>query len=192
MPPPVDHEARRKQVAAIAAALLAKAGLQAVTFRDIAKAAGYSTAIVSHYFRNKRELLIYMFRSAAVGAVAKVDEEMAAGKSLQESIEWLLPLDDERVRDWQVWVSFWGHVANDPELLAEQQRRAHEALNLIKRLLAREYAGLDIAADTVELRARRLLTMVVGIATETVFDPREWPPERQRAVLADEIATIRR
>jgi hypothetical protein len=77
-------------------------------------------------------------------------------------------------------------------MLLEQQRRAREALDLIKRVLAREYAGLDIDEQTVELRARRLLTMITGLATETVFDPQQWPPERQRAVLADEIATIRR
>jgi len=192
MPPPVDHEARRKQVAAIAATLLAKSGLEGVTFRDIAKAAGYSTAIVSHYFRNKRELMTYIFRSAAVGAVAKVDEELAAGKPMQQCVEWLLPLDEERTRDWQIWIAFWGHVANDPEMMAEQQRRAREALDLIKRVLAREYAGLDIDGQVIELRARRLLTMITGLATETVFDPQQWPPERQRAVLADEIATIKR
>lgn len=192
MPPPVDHEARRKQVAAIGATLLAKAGLEGVTFRDIARAAGYSTAIVSHYFRNKRELMTYIFRSAAQGTVAKVDEDLAAGKPLQDCVEWLLPLDEDRTRDWQVWIAFWGHVANDPEMLLEQQRRAREALDLIKRVLAREYAGLDIDEQTVELRARRLLTIITGLATETVFDPQQWPPERQRAVLADEIATIRR
>ncbi|MGE0669124.1 MAG: TetR/AcrR family transcriptional regulator [Sphingomonadales bacterium] len=192
MPPPVDHEARRKQVAAIAATLLAKSGLEGVTFRDIAKAAGYSTAIVSHYFHNKRELMTYIFRSAAQGTVAKVDEELAAGKPMQECVEWLLPLDEARTRDWQVWIAFWGHVANDPEMLEEQQRRGREALDMCRRVLEREYRGLDIDERTVELRARRLLTMVTGLATETVFDPEQWPPERQRAVLADEIATIRR
>lgn len=192
MPPPVDHEARRKQVAAIGAMLLAKAGLEGVTFRDIARAAGYSTAIVSHYFRNKRELMTYIFRSAAQGTVAKVDEDLAAGKPLQECVEWLLPLDEERTRDWQVWIAFWGHVANDPEMLEEQQRRAREALDLIKRALNREYRGLEVDEQTIELRSRRLLTMITGLATETVFDPQQWPPERQRAVLADEIATIKR
>jgi AcrR family transcriptional regulator len=192
MPPPVDHEARRKQVAAIAATLLAKSGLEGVTFRDIAKAAGYSTAIVSHYFHNKRELMTYIFRSAAQGTVSKVDDELDAGKPLQECVEWLLPLDEARIRDWQIWIAFWGHVANDPEMLAEQQRRAREALDLIKRALNREYKGLGIDEQTIELRARRLLTMITGLATETVFDPQQWPPERQRAVLADEIATIKR
>lgn len=192
MPPPVDHEARRKQVAAIAATLLAKSGLEGVTFRDIAKAAGYSTAIVSHYFHNKRELMTYIFRSAAEGTVAKVDEELAAGKPIQECIEWLLPLDEARTRDWQIWIAFWGHVANDPEMLEEQQRRAREALDMCRRVLNREYEGMGFDEQTIELRARRLLTMVTGLATETVFDPQEWPPERQRAVLADEIATIRR
>lgn len=190
MPPPVDHEARRQQVAAIASRLLARAGLQAVTFRDIAREAGYSTAIVSHYFHNKRELLIYMFRSAAAGAVARVDGRHAEGGSLQECLEILLPLDEERRRDWQVWVAFWGQVSSDPELLAEQQRRAHDALNLVIRLLTDEYRGRDVPASVIELRARRLLTMVTGLATETVFDPQEWPPERQQAVLADELSTL--
>jgi TetR/AcrR family transcriptional repressor of bet genes len=190
MPPPVDHDARRRQVAAIAAGLLAEGGLEAVTFRDIAKAAGYSTAIVSHYFHNKRELLFFMYQSLAIRAVARVEGIMAEGRSLQQCMEALLPLDEGGRRDWQVWIAFWGQVASDPRLLAEQKRRAEEALELIKRLLEREYRGRDIPPETVELRARRLLTMVVGLATETVFDPDGWPPERQRAVLADELATV--
>ena len=52
MPKIVDHEARRREISAAAAALIAKGGLEAVTFREIAQASGYSKGVVEHYFEN--------------------------------------------------------------------------------------------------------------------------------------------
>jgi len=57
MPLIVDHDARRREVGAIAARLIATSGLEGVTVRDVARIAGFSTAVVSHYFDNKRALL---------------------------------------------------------------------------------------------------------------------------------------
>ena len=57
MPRIVDHDARRRRVAEEAAELIAERGIDAVTFREIGERAGCSTAIVSHYFRDKRDVL---------------------------------------------------------------------------------------------------------------------------------------
>ena len=64
MPRVVDHEARRAEVAAVAADLIARRGLDGVSVRDVAAAGGYSTTVVTHYFASKRELLLQAYRSA--------------------------------------------------------------------------------------------------------------------------------
>jgi AcrR family transcriptional regulator len=51
MPLIVDREKRRRKVAAIATKMIAREGPDAVTVRDVAAAAGYSTKVISHYSR---------------------------------------------------------------------------------------------------------------------------------------------
>jgi len=65
MPIQVDRERQRDHVTSLAARLIAQEGVTALTFRRVADAAGSSTAIVSTYFTDKRDLLLSTFRAAA-------------------------------------------------------------------------------------------------------------------------------
>ena len=190
MPIAVDHEERRRQVAEIAGRLVAQYGVEGVSIRDVAQEAGYSTTIVSHYFKNKRELLLFTFREAAQRSVGRV-AALPMQESLQAHLELLLPLNDDRRHDWKVWIAFWSWVATDSEFAREQVKRARRARDLIEQLLLDQQAQghIDSATDCA-FEARRLLTAVVGISTQGIFDRREWPPARQRAILAAEIAAI--
>ncbi|HLY54086.1 MAG TPA: TetR/AcrR family transcriptional regulator [Stellaceae bacterium] len=190
MPISVDHDARRREVAEIAARLVARFGVEGVSIRDVAQAAGCSTTIVSHYFKNKRELLLFTFREAAQRSVARV-AALPKQASLQAHLELLLPLTDALRSDWKVWIAFWSWVETDREFAREQVKRARLARELIQRLLndQKEQGLLDSAVDS-DFEARRLLTAVVGISTQGIFDPKEWSPKRQRALLAAEIAAI--
>jgi AcrR family transcriptional regulator len=168
MPRLVDHDARRAEVAAVAADLIARRGLDGVSVRDVAAAGGYSTTVVTHYFASKRDLLLHAYRSAGTATeerLATVDGE----NRLLAICEAILPLDEPRRLTWQTWFAFWGAAVGDPELAALQRRR----LLWFRDLLARELDGDDEAA-------RELLVLVRGIAAEAVFDPDDWPPGRQR------------
>ena len=49
-----------------------------------------------------------------------------------------------------------------------------------------------ISPDTdVPTSARFLLSLVLGIGMQALFDPAEWPLERMRTVIADAVAQIR-
>jgi AcrR family transcriptional regulator len=186
MPRIVDHAERRRIVAEVAADLVAEGGIDAVTVRDIAARAGTSTAIVSHYFRGKRELLLVTFDQAAGRARRRFAAALAADPAdLRGCCEALLPLDDERRRDWQVWFSFWGRAVADPELGANQRRRVRETRARIAEVVLAARPDLDV--DGATAHARRILTAITGIATQAVFDPQDWPAERQREVLAVDL-----
>ena len=132
MPKVVDHQARRAEVAAVAADLIARRGLD-VSVRDVAAAGGYSTTVVTHYFASKRELLLHAYRSAGFAT----EERLAAKRGLFGICEAILPLDEPRRRTWQTWFAFWGAAVADEELAALQRRR----LLWFRDLLARSSAA---------------------------------------------------
>ena len=57
MPKFVDVAERRAQLAAAAARIIGRAGIGAVTLREVAAEAGWTTGALTHYFADKQELL---------------------------------------------------------------------------------------------------------------------------------------
>lgn len=186
MPRIVDHAERRRHVASVAASLVAAGGIEAATVREVAAAAGTSTAIVCHYFRNKRELLQLTFEHAAQRARGRVDAVLARDPGDVRGVcEALLPLDDERRDDWRVWFAFWAPAVSDPELGADQRRRVRGTRQRLAEVMLA--GGSAPTRPEAEREARRLLTVVTGIAAQAVFDPDEWTPARQRRALRDTL-----
>jgi len=190
MPRIVDHEARRRDVARIAARLIAVAGVEGVTVRDIAREAGCSTAVVSHYFRNKRELLFSVYRNAMTETVARVRRRRDRGADLQTCLEAILPLDRQRRDNWKIWFSFWATAMDDVRFMAEQRLRGREARQLIVELLETASDVSAASPETRDMQARRLLAVVAGLSSQATYDPADWPAKRLSALLAAEIAAL--
>jgi len=192
MPVSVDHEARRTQVVAVASRLIAEAGLEAVTFRDVAEAADCSTAIVSHYFHNKRELLVLTYHSSIERGTQRCEAALASAEGdLKAYLAELMPLDDERVIEWKIWLAFWAKAVADPEIAQLQRNcilRTRSNLVRVMTNLTRRGAfqgGLDLPRE-----ARRLLTLLIGIAVQVLFDPEDWPASRQHALIDAELKKL--
>ena len=117
-------EQRRAELIEVTAREIARVGLERVTLRDIARAGGWTTGIVSHYFVDKRELMIATFRSRADRARERIGAAVSAGAAaLPAIVEAALPLDAERAASWKVWLAFWGVAIGDEELSAIQLER---------------------------------------------------------------------
>jgi AcrR family transcriptional regulator len=192
MPARGDHEQRRQQVARIAADLVAAGGLAAATHRRIAEAAGCSTTVVSHYFTDKRDLVTATYREVGDRVAARVEAARSSEDVLVAILEALLPLDEDRTRDWRLLFTFLGLAATDAELTAEQRDRAAAARAQIETALADDQQAGRIPPDAdVPASARSLLSFVLGMGMQALFDPAEWPVERMRTALADAVAQIR-
>lgn len=194
MPVFVDREERRRLVVGVASRLIAEAGLDAVTIRDVAEAAQCSTAIVSHYFHNKRELLFLTYNSSIERASARCDAALdGSGGDLKAYVGELMPVGEEQIIEWKIWLAFWARAVSDPEI-AEAQRacilRTRSNIMNVMRDLDRQgllHPGLDL-----EDEARRILTLMVGMAVQVLFDPDDWPADRQHAVIDGELAKLYR
>jgi TetR/AcrR family transcriptional repressor of bet genes len=186
MPRTVDRDQRRAELIARAAELIATHGIDGLTIRSVAKAAGVSTGVVSHYFSDKRDLLQTTYDVTADEVYGRVSGQATKdGPDVRTCLEGLLPLDLERQRGWRVWIAFWGLAIGDRELGADQRGRARRALELVERILDVALARGELRSGTdPEDRAAVILGVIQGIAAQTVFDPRKWPPERQKAALS--------
>ncbi len=157
--------------------------------RDVAQAAGCSTAIVSHYFHNKRELLLFTYRYSIEAATARSDHMMGpGGDDLKGFIAALLPLDQERRTDWKIWFAFWAKAAADHEFAIIQRdcvrKTRGDILAIIDTL--HEQGDLCDGVDRPAL-ARRLLLSIMGLAIQAVFDAEDWTVERQTDYLRREV-----
>ncbi|QUT04137.1 TetR family transcriptional regulator [Sphingobium phenoxybenzoativorans] len=187
MPPPVDHEARRRHIAEIAADLIAEGGLDQATVRKVSAAAGYSTAVVSHYFADKRELLLLAYRAAAQETQRRFDAARAKDpRDLTGALEAFLPIDAQSARAWRVYFAFWSVTASDPELAAEQKWWLANARRIIGETV-RDRFGMR---DDLEMCAQSLLIMMQGLAVQAVFDQDQWTADKQHAFLETQVRLI--
>ena len=192
MPISVDHDQRRATVISAAIRLIAEAGLDGVTVRDIADAVDCSTAVVSHYFRNKRELLFLTYRATIDRATERwIAALRATDGDVRAYVAELMPLDEERLIEWKVWLAFWAKAGQDTEI-AEAQRQCvlharGSILDALDALAARGY--LKPEAD-LPLAARRVLATITGMAVQVMFDPDDWPNARQHEVVDAELRPL--
>lgn len=182
----VDHSARRQQVIRIARELSLSHGLEAMTVRAIAKATGFSTAIVSYYFTDKSELAMLVFKDALAISERRFQAPVEAGAPLSECLRALLPIDEELRDVWRTWFAFWSLTVSDTGFRAVQIERTEVLVAALEQLLQREGAALP----DIDTAARRLFAAILGISVQAVHDPERWPAERQFALLDVEIACL--
>lgn len=189
MPIVVDREERQRQVVAVAFDLVADVGIEALTFREIAATNGCSTSIVSHYFRNKNELLFRVYQLANQRARDRLVAAHSAGLPLLDCFDAILPVCTESQRNWRVWLAFWARAHLEPAYLEERRRAAEGSLATYREMLA---GKLQIAVDTpsLDLAARKLIATVAGIGLEACFAPEDWTPPRMREVLAAQLVEL--
>lgn len=177
MPAPVDHDVKRREIARIAADLIAERGLDAATIRQVAACAGYSTTVVTHYFANKRAMLLAAYRHAAQSTQDRFDELAAdyASDPLAR-LEILLPIDETGRRAWRVYFQYWPMADHDQELAAEQRWWSANALALARETLRAAYPAIV----DIDRKSAMALSALQGIAMQALFDPQNWPGSRQR------------
>lgn len=129
---PVDHEARRATLSHAVVELVAKDGLEAVSVRRVAAAAGVSIGTVQHYFPTKDAMLLHAHE--LVNAEVSARAEAAAGNApsprnaLRAIILAVLPTDEESARIVRVFTAFETRAIHAPAL-AERARAADDELH---------------------------------------------------------------
>ena len=192
MPKVVDGDERRAELIAATSAAISEHGLANVTLRSIARTRGWTTGIVTHYFADKQELMMATFQARADRARRHIDERIADGmRPLDAALDAAMPVDDERMADWRVFLAYMGASIGEPQLdalLRERQAAFRETLRLAivnEVESGRLPSSLDPAHEAVRLQAT-----LNGIAVQAVLDPERWTAAGQRRVVHDHLTSI--
>ena len=193
MPIVVDHDERRHYIARVVERVIAKQGMDAVTIRNVAREAGFRSTLISHYFKDKKDMLTFTLDSIRSRAAARVDKEFLEQHDLATCLGTLLATNDDELSDWQAWFGFWEKATFDPELSAVRLGVVEATHDTIKRLLemARGRGDLPKQLDC-EFHARRLQIVMNGLAAQVVMRPADWPVEVQMALVNVEIEFMKK
>lgn len=171
MPKVVDHDERRAQIVMATWDALASVGLEGATMRVIAERAGCTTGRLTHYFDSREAILTAALRAVHERAgvrMIRAAEGASGASSLRAVLLEALPLDDDRRREWQVWLAFWAQAAVDGNLRAENEQRYREWRDVLDRLLRQAVPGLR--AGERAIRVDDLVALVDGLGLQATLD----------------------
>ncbi len=169
-------EKRRADLVQAAIRCLSAGGMSAFKMERIAAEAGVSLGLMSHYFRDKNELLREVYQAALYADVnrkiAELSDRAAPGTSAERLcriVDAIIEPDYLKPSNLTVWLALWGEIVVNPAL-----RRAH-------RTLYRSYlASLAALIETVALErkraidateiARSLQALIDGLFLERALD----------------------
>jgi TetR/AcrR family transcriptional repressor of bet genes len=192
MPLVVDHEQRRAAIAEVVKTMIAETGIASVTVRAVAKNAGFSSTIVSHYFRDKQDLLISAFASILEESPVKVESLMKKGASTLDCFDALLPINARNLRDWQAWFGFWGIVTHDPLMAEERLAGLKETQTLFGQILTYGISRNEMPENVdISFHANRLQIFMNGLVSIVIMQPEAWTAKKQREALAWQLDMIR-
>lgn len=176
------HAERREELAHALWRVLAREGPARASMRAIAREAGYTTGVLSHYFRDKRELMEYGSALLIDHAISRMEAAATDGDPAAVLTE-LLPLDDDRRDEAQLWLTMMGWSNSDPALAEELTRRHQQVRQQLRPVVARLFP--NIPTDEVRVRdlADQLLAVVDGLTVDALTNPDSYPPDRQRELL---------
>ncbi|MFI7576921.1 TetR/AcrR family transcriptional regulator [Micromonospora sp. NPDC049497] len=186
MPKKVDRQERRTLIADALMRVAAQQGLEAVSLRHVAAAAGVSAGMVQHYFRTKDEMMAFALSVVRDRSQARITEALAAlGENppprllLRTIIATLLPLDDQSRDDGRVALAFLAYTAVRPEAASTLRDDNAEMTGFIAGLLPGPHAE-DTAAG--------LLALMEGLGVHLLGG--HYPPQQALRVLDQHLDMI--
>ena len=125
MPKRVDAGQRRAEIAALVVDVIQREGAASATVRRVSEEGGFSIGVITHYFRDKDELIACAFDWLAERSFAELDTTLAqAGPGLarlRAALEFMVPRQGESSFP-AVWLSLWSGAMHNPGL-ADVHRR---------------------------------------------------------------------
>jgi AcrR family transcriptional regulator len=181
MPKIVDHARRRDEIAHVACEVVAGYGFEQATVARIARAAGYTTGMVAHYYESKQDIILAALRLILRRIEARLTREREAGeKNLLAVLSESLAIDAQRLTECAFWMAFWGQVLADKKLKRLNVWVHREYMRLFARCFAehwQEWADWPQAVRDQVLRS--VVIFINGLTVSAVTSPADWPAAMQ-------------
>ncbi len=186
---------RRLEVSAAAWRVIVREGLDRTSMRAIAQEMNCTTGVVTHYFRNKQELILFALHQVTErlqGLMGQATAERTGCDRLVAMLSSFLPINPERQEILRVWMAFLGYAVGREDLMAEHQQSAGALRQMIIQELEMLQKQGQIRPDiTPETEANVLLALVNGLSLDTLIQSQRLSPEQQKEALQRYVDGLR-
>lgn len=170
-----DHDAQQAALAAAVWDLVARSGLEAVSLRAVAAAAGVSMGRVQYYFATKDELLIHSLRHAHRRMEERIRHRLAGTDGSDRAV--LLAILDELLGEHpetrgaiRVHLAFAARALDDERVAAALTEGDEEILALATRVVAQARAAGRVGVDVdPERDGHALWVLARGLGTDVAL-----------------------
>lgn len=183
----MSQQDRRLEISEAAWRVIVREGLDRTSMRAIAQELGCTTGVVTHYFRNKQELILFSLSQVTERlktAMKQSVESVSGVERLVAMMSTFLPFDEERQNILRVWLAFLGYAVGRENLMIKQQQSAAELraefVQELKTLQSAHLIRYDID-PTVE--ANVLLALVNGVSLDSLIQGHHLIPNQQQRVI---------
>lgn len=187
MPKKIDHDARRREIALAAVTVIGTNGIDNTRLVDVARAAHVTTGSITHYFEGKNAVLLAALDHVAQNILHIIRTQSGAITDRDTLIELAglaLPTHEDGVRDWRVWLAFFGRAMGDPSLARVNNAYYDEFRDRIAQIIKKQQAAGHLSHDIdPALTTNSIITAVDGLGVRASIDPENWPAEKQKAQL---------
>lgn len=187
----IDLDGRRRTVSAAACRVLARDGLAALSVRNVAAEAGLAPSTVRYVFPTQSGMRAHTITEVfdrTRERIAAIPADLPARERAHRMLVELLPLDEERVIELEVYLALGNAALTDAELRPALDRVVDEMREWSEEILAR----LGVPEADRDYEACRLHALIDGLAMQIVRlapgDPGDWAIE----VLDRHVAGITR
>ncbi len=194
MPKIVDHARRREEIAQVACQVVAEFGFEKATIARIARAAGYTTGMVAHYYDSKQDIILAALRLILTRIEERLARRQGQGDAdLLAVLSEALALDRQRFIECAFWMSFWGQVPAHRKLRRLNAWVHREYLRLFARCFATHWPQSARWPKAVRDQAlRSVVTFINGLTASAVTSPADWPAATQIAQLRLQLGLLQR
>jgi len=180
-----DRPAQQEALSRAVWEVLAHQGLERLTVRAVAAAAGCTTGLVMHRFPNRQALLRHARELLHETSRRRVEALEAAAGSPREALRAVLrqglAIDQETINASVVWIGFLAAAFADDDLIEIHRRNNRLWRERLERLVG--VAAPEWPAARVATVALALTAMVEGAAAFAAADPAAYPAETQERML---------
>ena len=179
MPRVVDHAQRRAELAEAVWRVVRRDGIEHASVREVAREANLSMGSLRYFFDSQDGLLRFAMEEVIRRVQARVEAGAPAreaamrrgkpGDAVIDLLEQVLPLDDERLAEAQIWLAFTPRALIDPQLHAVRRQADDGVRELCRQcLLGLSGFGLMTPERSLHQETERLWALIDGLTLHLV------------------------
>ncbi|WP_144531748.1 TetR/AcrR family transcriptional regulator [Bacillus pumilus] len=194
MPKIVDHHKQKQKVAQAAMRVIKQDGLENASVRKVALEAGISAGSMRHYFSTQQELFLFsmtLIQERVKERVTGIQLNGPTEENVLALLEQVLPLDEERRFEMEVWQAFTVKSMTEPDLQPLNAKMYDELFQMAQYCLMKlKEDGLLLDDIDFLVETERLYAVINGLALNGILQPHRLPPKLIRSVLQMHLQSI--